>query len=91
MERGLLGAIYEKKRFYKSFINLVLHGIHTGDKLYPCNLCDKDFTSNRDFTIHLRRHNGKKPYQCNICVKAFTSNRDLPIHLRTHTGEKPYQ
>ena len=63
----------------------------TGEKSYPCHLCGKDFISNSDFTIKLRRHTGEKPYHCNICAKVFTSNLDLAIHLRTHTGEKPYQ
>ncbi|NXN91402.1 Z354C protein, partial [Rhinopomastus cyanomelas] len=38
------------------------HLIHTGEKLYQCEACDKSFTTRSILNRHLRIHTGERPY-----------------------------
>jgi KRAB domain-containing zinc finger protein len=46
-------------------------GMHAGDKLYKCDICDKGFRQREDLQRHIRTHTGDKPYKCHICGKGF--------------------
>ncbi|XP_035490055.2 zinc finger protein 239-like isoform X1 [Scophthalmus maximus] len=63
---------------------------NTGEKLYPCLDCGRDFRFHSALKVHMRSHTGEKPYPCKDCGKAFSLNSSLKVHMRTHTGEKPY-
>ncbi|RVE41473.1 hypothetical protein evm_013877 [Chilo suppressalis] len=65
--------------------------IHSGEKSYKCNVCDKKFTKISTLSAHQIIHTGEKPYKCDICDKIFTTNGILSQHQRIHTGEKPYK
>ncbi|XP_063630746.1 zinc finger protein 570-like [Cydia splendana] len=65
--------------------------MHSGEKSYPCEICEKKFRRLVELSIHTRVHTGEKPYQCEVCQKRFTQSSQVKIHKRCHTGEKPYQ
>lgn len=59
---------------------------HTGQKPFPCNLCNKKYTNKKSLVIHQRTHTGELPYLCSLCGKRCPSKIALKSHLKCHDG-----
>ena len=46
--------------------------IHTNEKPYECDVCEKRFSESGDLKRHMRIHTKEKPYECDVCEKRFT-------------------
>ena len=56
--------------------------IHTGEKHYSWDFCEKAFRTSSDFVVHKGIHKGRRLYSCNACEKAFCSSGELTVHKR---------
>ncbi|KAF2894911.1 hypothetical protein ILUMI_11266 [Ignelater luminosus] len=83
-------SVCGKKCDSTSTLKYHMRAIHTGEKPFPCEVCDKRFVRKQHLTAHMRNHTGEKPYVCPYCGRAFSASSSFSIHKRTHTGERPF-
>ena len=62
--------------------------IHTKEKPYECDVCEKRFTESGSLKTHMRMHTNEM-FECDVCQKRFTQASNLKSHMRIHTNEKP--
>lgn len=68
-----------------------MFSIDTGERPYPCGVCDKTFARLETAIIHQRTHTGERPFSCTLCSRGFTSSGHLAGHMRSHNGIKTHE
>ena len=62
--------------------------IHTNEKPYECDVCEKRFRHSGALTKHMRIHTNEKPYECDVCEKRFRrSGKFDKAQAYSHEGE----
>ena len=46
--------------------------IHTNEKPFECDVCEKRFRESGNLKVHMRIHTNEKPYECDVCDKSFS-------------------
>ena len=73
--------------------------IHSSDKPYACELCQRPFKIKQYLKYHMKRCTGEpfivvnheKKYECKICHKKFRQRQTLYAHGFIHSGKKPHK
>eukprot|EP00066_Takifugu_rubripes_P021910 XP_011611176.1 PREDICTED: zinc finger protein 845-like [Takifugu rubripes] len=73
---------------------------HSGERPFPCSMCEKRFPEKGLLMIHERKvcqpgraqlhrrtHTGERPYHCSICLKSFSRHWHLKTHLEAMHAE----
>ncbi|XP_045534018.1 uncharacterized protein LOC106709553 [Papilio machaon] len=86
-------ACDECGRNFRQWSDLKYHkaSIHSDQKNFKCEFCDKEFARRYSLNVHRRIHTGERNYKCDYCNKTFRASSYRLSHMRTHTGSKPYK
>lgn len=79
----LCSSAFRTRKFAVNHLNRC-HTFSNRKKLV-CDLCNKGFTRELAYKIHMRSHSGAKPYKCRICGKLFRQVGHVREHLRSHS------
>ncbi|XP_041454537.1 ras-responsive element-binding protein 1-like isoform X2 [Lytechinus variegatus] len=55
-----------------------------------CQVCNIDFPTAHELTLHVRTHNAASSHSCTICGKKLSSTSSLDRHMLIHSGERPF-
>ncbi|XP_039762900.1 zinc finger protein 58-like [Pararge aegeria] len=80
-------------RIFQSMALLKDHmWVHTGEKRFKCDRCEKSFTQKTNLVFHMRVHSASRPsYECPLCGKHFAFYNNRRRHMFIHTGLKPFK
>lgn len=80
----------EKECSNDNSLSVHVNKVHLQIKPYSCDMCSKQFYTERNLNCHKRVHSLFSKETCQFCSKTLDSRKSLVIHVRKHIGVKPY-
>ncbi|GBM21452.1 hypothetical protein AVEN_161062-1 [Araneus ventricosus] len=62
--------------------------IHTGEKLFTCEICQKSFGRNDHLKQHMKNHSKENDFKCDICDRSFQRKHCFAMHMQKHQEKK---
>ena len=60
--------------------------IHSGEKSFKCETCEKGFRQLANLKAQDRVHTSEKPFKCETCEKQFKTTSNLRSHEKIPSG-----
>lgn len=71
--------------------NLIVHErLHSEERPFACDQCQKTFKLKHHLTKHVLMHSGERSHQCDQCSFTASTSSDLNSHMLTHSDVKPF-
>lgn len=79
-------------KYFKFPCDFKRHSVmHTGERDFECDECQKRFKLLSHLKMHIYRfHAGERAYPCDSCGKRYASMSDLKCHVLIHSPERPH-
>ncbi|XP_063282158.1 zinc finger and BTB domain-containing protein 41 [Pelobates fuscus] len=76
------GKVFDRVGKYESHTR-----VHTGEKLFECDICQQRYSTKSNLTVHRKRHSSEtvihsKEHKCPFCSKLHASRKTLVKHVR---------
>ena len=62
----------------------------SGQKNFPCKVCDKWFGTAGAVKHHMKIHNGQREHLCEVCSKTYVNLSNLRQHMKVHANHKEF-
>jgi len=72
-------------------LSMVATPLHTGERPFICQICEKRFTRVTNIRSHEQMHTEVSRFICQICEKRLTRASYLRTHILIHTGERSFE
>jgi len=83
LQCDLCGNVFRSKGSYDEHRKTV----HSNDRSFTCNVCEKSYKSERVLKIHKLRH-GPANEICTECGKTFRLRSEVKHHMRRHANDR---
>merc|ERR1719508_184370 len=85
-EQARLKINFEQEHHPAEIVTNVKRQVQNKTKSFPCDKCEKQYSTNWSLKQHYLKHTGEKPHKCEMCGELFALKKDLNKHMKCHSG-----